>query len=155
MKVNGGMVLRPTVVPVRRTRMRGPHLITPAGLAGFMNTSGIYRVPLGRVVSKYIGDTEKNLRKLIDRAERSNAVLLLDEADALFGRRTDVKDSHDRYANLDGAHLLSLLSNSKIPVLVCFNCARKAKKTRPKAKRAHGKRAIGRAALRSRRHRTS
>jgi SpoVK/Ycf46/Vps4 family AAA+-type ATPase len=66
----------------------------------------LYRVDLARVVGKYIGETEKNLRRLFDSAERSNAILLFDEADALFGKRTKVKDSHDRYANLEVSYLL-------------------------------------------------
>jgi SpoVK/Ycf46/Vps4 family AAA+-type ATPase len=58
------------------------------------------------VVSKYIGETEKNLRRIFDAAEESSAVLLFDEADALFGKRTDVRDSRDRYANLEVSYLL-------------------------------------------------
>ncbi len=66
----------------------------------------LYRIDLSAVVSKYIGETEKNLRKLFDAAEDSGAVLLFDEADALFGKRSDVKDSHDRYANIEVSYLL-------------------------------------------------
>jgi hypothetical protein len=66
----------------------------------------LYRVDLATVVSKYIGETEKNLKALFDAAEASGAVLLFDEADALFGRRSEVKDSHDRYANIEVAYLL-------------------------------------------------
>jgi vesicle-fusing ATPase len=66
----------------------------------------LYRIDLSAVVSKYIGETEKNLRRLFDAAETGGAVLLFDEADALFGKRSDVKDSHDRYANLEVAYLL-------------------------------------------------
>ena len=69
----------------------------------------LYRVDLSRVVSKYIGETEKNLRLLFDSAQKAGAVLLFDEADALFGKRTDVKDSHDRYANLEVGYLLERL----------------------------------------------
>lgn len=61
---------------------------------------------LSQVVSKYIGETEKNLRKVFDAAERGGALLLFDEADALFGKRSEVKDSHDRYANLEVSYLL-------------------------------------------------
>jgi SpoVK/Ycf46/Vps4 family AAA+-type ATPase len=57
-------------------------------------------------VSKYIGETEKNLRRVFDAAERGGAVLLFDEADALFGKRSEVKDSHDRYANIEVSYLL-------------------------------------------------
>jgi hypothetical protein len=66
----------------------------------------IYRVDLSAVVSKYIGETEKNLRRLFDAADDAAAVLLFDEADALFGRRTEVRDSHDRYANVEVSYLL-------------------------------------------------
>ena len=58
------------------------------------------------MVSKYIGETEKNLSRVFDAAEEGGAVLLFDEADALFGRRTEVKDSHDRYANIEVSYLL-------------------------------------------------
>lgn len=66
----------------------------------------LYRIDLATVVSKYIGETEKNLKRLFDAAEASGAVLLFDEADALFGKRSEVKDSHDRYANIEIAYLL-------------------------------------------------
>ncbi len=66
----------------------------------------LYRVDLAMLVSKYIGETEKNLKSLFDAAETSGAVLLFDEADALFGKRSEVKDSHDRYANIEVAYLL-------------------------------------------------
>lgn len=66
----------------------------------------LYRIDLATVVSKYIGETEKNLKRVFDAAEASGAVLLFDEADALFGKRSEVKDSHDRYANIEVAYLL-------------------------------------------------
>lgn len=66
----------------------------------------LYRVDLSQVVSKYIGETEKNLRRVFDAAECSGAVLVIDEADALLGQRTAVKDSHDRYANIEVSYLL-------------------------------------------------
>jgi hypothetical protein len=66
----------------------------------------LYRIDLSAVVSKYIGETEKNLRRVFDAAEDGGAVLLFDEADALFGKRSQVKDSHDRYANIEVAYLL-------------------------------------------------
>jgi hypothetical protein len=66
----------------------------------------LYRIDLSQVVSKYIGETEKNLRRVFDAAEGGGAVLLFDEADALFGQRTEVKDSHDRYANIEISYLL-------------------------------------------------
>ncbi len=66
----------------------------------------LYRIDLSSVVSKYIGETEKNLRKVFDAAEASGAILLFDEADALFGKRSEVKDSHDRHANIEVSYLL-------------------------------------------------
>ncbi|WP_446745331.1 ATP-binding protein [Silvibacterium acidisoli] len=66
----------------------------------------LYRVDLSCVVSKYIGETEKNLRRIFDAAEESSAILLFDEADAIFGKRSEVHDSHDRYANLEISYLL-------------------------------------------------
>jgi len=66
----------------------------------------LYRIDLSAVVSKYIGETEKNLRRVFDVAEEAGAVLLFDEADALFGKRSEVKDSHDRYANIEVSYLL-------------------------------------------------
>ena len=66
----------------------------------------LYRIDLSAVVSKYIGETEKNLRRVFDAAEDGGVVLLFDEADALFGKRSEVKDSHDRYANIEVSYLL-------------------------------------------------
>jgi hypothetical protein len=66
----------------------------------------LYKVDLASVVSKYIGETEKNLRAVFDGADQSGAILLFDEADALFGKRSEVRDSHDRYANLEISYLL-------------------------------------------------
>jgi hypothetical protein len=66
----------------------------------------LYRIDLSSVVSKYIGETEKNLKRVFDTAEDSGSILLFDEADALFGKRSEVKDSHDRYANIEVGYLL-------------------------------------------------
>ncbi len=66
----------------------------------------LYRIDLSQVVSKYIGETEKNLRHVFDAADAGAAILLFDEADALFGKRSEVKDSHDRYANIEIGYLL-------------------------------------------------
>jgi hypothetical protein len=66
----------------------------------------LYRIDLSQVVSKYIGETEKNLRRVFDAAEGGGAILLFDEADALFGKRSEIKDSHDRYANIEVSYLL-------------------------------------------------
>lgn len=66
----------------------------------------LYKIDLSSVISKYIGETEKNLAKVFNAAEMGGAILLFDEADALFGKRNDVKDSHDRYANIEVSYLL-------------------------------------------------
>jgi len=66
----------------------------------------IYKIDLSSVVSKYIGETEKNLARIFAEAESSNAILFFDEADSLFGRRSEVRDSHDRYANIETSYLL-------------------------------------------------
>ena len=66
----------------------------------------LYRIDLSSVVSKYIGETEKNLKKVFDAAEEGGVLLLFDEADALFGKRSEVRDSHDRYANIEVGYLL-------------------------------------------------
>jgi SpoVK/Ycf46/Vps4 family AAA+-type ATPase len=66
----------------------------------------LYKIDLSTVVSKYIGETEKNLERIFLEAERSNAILFFDEADALFGKRSEVRDSHDRYANIEISYLL-------------------------------------------------
>ena len=71
----------------------------------------LYKVDLASVVSKYIGETEKNLRAIFDGAEQSGAILLFDEADALFGKRSEVRDSHDRYANLEISYLLQQMES--------------------------------------------
>ncbi len=71
----------------------------------------LYRIDLSAVVSKYIGETEKNLRRLFEAAEDGGAILLFDEADALFGKRSEVKDSHDRYANIEISYLLQRMES--------------------------------------------
>jgi len=78
----------------------------------------LYQIDLATVTSKYIGETEKHLRRIFDIAERSGAILLFDEADALFGKRSQVRDSHDRYANLEVSYLLQRMeSYSGIAIL--------------------------------------
>ena len=66
----------------------------------------LYKIDLSTVISKYIGETEKNLERIFNEAEASNAILFFDEADALFGKRSEVRDSHDRYANIEISYLL-------------------------------------------------
>ncbi|MCU1443822.1 MAG: family ATPase [Cryobacterium sp.] len=78
----------------------------------------VVKVPLGEVVSKYIGETEHNLRRLFQRMENRNAVLVLDESDALFGRRTEPRDTHDRYADVDATRVLDVLAEAPGLVIV-------------------------------------
>jgi vesicle-fusing ATPase len=84
----------------------------------------VYRIDLAALVSKYIGETEKQLGVLLGEAERKDAVLLMDEADALFGKRSDVKDSHDQYANLDVSGLLARIERYHGVVIVATNAKR-------------------------------
>jgi SpoVK/Ycf46/Vps4 family AAA+-type ATPase len=78
----------------------------------------LYGVDLTQVVSKYIGETEKNLRRIFEAAEHGETVLLLDEADAVFGKRTAVSDTHDRYANIDPHQFLQRLERHRGPVIL-------------------------------------
>ncbi len=71
----------------------------------------LYQIDLSQIVSKYVGETEKNLRVVFDAAQNSGAVLLFDEADALFGKRSEVNDSHDRYANIEVSYLLQRMES--------------------------------------------
>jgi len=89
-------------------------------LANHLNLD-LYRIDLAGVVSKYIGDTEKNLRRIFDAAEQSGAILFFDEADALFGKRTEVKDSHDRYANIEVNYLLQRMEEYRGLAILATN----------------------------------
>jgi len=89
-------------------------------LAGTMGRD-LVRVDLGRVISRYIGETEKNLSRLFATAEARGAVLFFDEADALFGKRSDVKDSHDRYANVEVSYLLQEIESYRGLVVLASN----------------------------------
>ena len=71
----------------------------------------LLRVDLGAVVSRYIGETEKNLDRILETADPAGSILFFDEADALFGERTEVRDSHDRYANMEVSYLLQRLES--------------------------------------------
>lgn len=81
----------------------------------------MYRIDLSQVVNKYIGETEKNLKRLFDLADISDTILFFDEADALFGRRTEVKDAHDRYANLEISYLLERMERFKGLAILATN----------------------------------
>jgi SpoVK/Ycf46/Vps4 family AAA+-type ATPase len=84
----------------------------------------IYKIDLSNVVSKYIGETEKNLSKIFKEAETSNAILFFDEADALFGKRSEVKDAHDRYANIEIGYLLQRLEEYEGVVILATNLSK-------------------------------
>ncbi|MGI8802175.1 MAG: ATP-binding protein [Solirubrobacteraceae bacterium] len=81
----------------------------------------LYRIELAAVVSKYIGETEKNLDRIFDAATGSNAILFFDEADALFGKRSEVGDAHDRYANIEVSYLLQRMENYAGAVILATN----------------------------------
>ena len=81
----------------------------------------LYRIDLSAVVNKYIGETEKNLRRLFDAAEEGGAILFFDEADALFGKRSEVKDSHDRYANVEINYLLQRIESYRGLAILATN----------------------------------
>ncbi|MBC7826446.1 MAG: ATP-binding protein [Chitinophagaceae bacterium] len=92
-----------------------------ATLLGKELGNDVVRVDLAGLVSKYIGETEKNLRELFSRAESKNWILLFDEADALFGKRTTVKDSHDKYANQEISYLTQRVNEYNGIVLFASN----------------------------------
>ena len=94
---------------------------TTAALIGKELSKPVYRVDLSTVVSKYIGETEKNLELLFERAKDKDWILFFDEADALFGKRTDVKDSHDRYANQEVSYLLQRIEDYNGLVILATN----------------------------------
>ncbi|MDJ0716757.1 MAG: ATP-binding protein [Prochloraceae cyanobacterium] len=81
----------------------------------------LYKIDLSSVVSKYIGETEKNLSRIFDEAQTSNAILFFDEADCLFGKRSEVRDSHDRYANIEVSYLLQRMEEYQGIVILATN----------------------------------
>jgi SpoVK/Ycf46/Vps4 family AAA+-type ATPase len=83
----------------------------------------LYKIDLSSLVSKYIGETEKNLDRIFRAAQTSNAILFFDEADALFGKRSEVKDAHDRYANIEVAYLLQKTEEHDGFVILATNLA--------------------------------
>jgi hypothetical protein len=83
----------------------------------------LYAIDLSNVVNKYIGETEKHLAKIFDEAERSSAVLFFDEADALFGKRSEVRDAHDRYANIETSYLLQRMEAYEGVAILATNLA--------------------------------
>jgi AAA+ superfamily predicted ATPase len=92
-----------------------------ATLLGKQTGLDVYRIDLSRVVSKYIGETEKNLANLFDKAGNKQWILFFDEADALFGKRTDIRDAHDKYANQEVAYLLQRIESYSGLVILATN----------------------------------
>jgi hypothetical protein len=92
-----------------------------AGLLGKYTGRDVYKIDLSMVVSKFIGETEKNLSNLFDRAENKDWILFFDEADALFGKRTNVRDAHDKYANQEVSYLLQRVENYNGLVILATN----------------------------------
>ena len=92
-----------------------------AALLGRHINKDVYRIDLSTVVSKYIGETEKNLEKVFERAENTDCILFFDEADALYGKRTNISDSHDRYANQEVAYLLQRIEEYPGLVILASN----------------------------------
>jgi len=95
--------------------------INTAAVIGKINNQPVYSVDLSKLVSQYIGETEKNLNTLFDTAANKNWILFFDEADALFGKRTDVKDAHDKYANQDTSYLLQRIETHPGLILLATN----------------------------------
>ena len=115
-----------------RSRPGGEAIVLFAGVSRTGKTSAaeviagglkrdLYRVDLSKIVSKYIGETEKNLERLFDAAESAGVILFFDEAEALFGKRGEVKDSQDRYANLEINYLLQRLETFNGLVILATN----------------------------------
>ena len=107
-----------------RFRVSGGNKKTRLAAAQFIASKlglNLYRIDVSRVVNKYIGETEKKLRHLFDSAEDSGAILFFDEADALFGKRSEARDSHERYANQNITWLLQRLERHKGLVILATN----------------------------------
>lgn len=92
-----------------------------ASLLGKHTGRDVYRIDLSQVVSKFIGETEKNLARIFTKAEDRNWILFFDEADALFGKRTSVRDAHDRYANQEVSYLLQRIESFDGLVILASN----------------------------------
>ena len=116
--------MRRRVKPGYRALFHGPPgtgKTLTATLLGKHTGRPVFRVDLSRVVSKYIGETEKNLSRLFDKAEHKDWILFFDEADALFGKRTEVRDAHDKYANQEVAYLLQRIEGYAGLVILATN----------------------------------
>jgi SpoVK/Ycf46/Vps4 family AAA+-type ATPase len=92
-----------------------------ASMIGQRTDKDVFRIDLSSVVSKYIGETEKNLEKIFDKAGHMDCILFFDEADALFGKRTNISDAHDRYANQEVSYLLQRIEEYPGLVILASN----------------------------------
>ena len=116
--------MRKKLKPGYRVLFHGPSgtgKTLTASLIGKYTGRDVFRVDLSTIVSKYIGETEKNLEKLFSKADNKDWILFFDEADALFGKRTQVSDSHDRYANQEVSYLLQRVENFNGLVILSTN----------------------------------
>ena len=116
--------LRKTLKPGYRALFYGPPgtgKTLTACLLGSLTKRDVYRVDLSMVVSKYIGETEKNLSRVFEQAENKNWLLFFDEADSLFGKRTKVEDAHDRYANQEVSYLLQRIEDFQGVIILASN----------------------------------
>ena len=116
--------MRKRVKPGYRALFHGPPgtgKSLAASLLGKRTGRPVFRIDLSRVVSKYIGETEKNLSRLFDKAENKEWILFFDEADALFGKRTEIRDAHDKYANQEVAYLLQRIESYAGLVILATN----------------------------------
>jgi SpoVK/Ycf46/Vps4 family AAA+-type ATPase len=116
--------LKGKIKPVYRVLFHGPPgtgKTLTACLLGKYTNRNVYRIDLSVVVSKYIGETEKNLSRLFDKADKKEWILFFDEADALFGKRTNVSDSHDKYANQEVSYLLQRIESHEGLIILASN----------------------------------
>jgi SpoVK/Ycf46/Vps4 family AAA+-type ATPase len=117
-------VLQRKIKPGYRALFHGPSgagKTLVATLLGQEFNTPVYRIDLSQVVSKYIGETEKNLEKIFMKAERRNWILFFDEADALFGKRSNVQSAHDKYANQEVSYLLQRVEDFPGLVILASN----------------------------------
>ena len=110
---------------INRTLLSSSNVKTTTRLAQALASefkAPLYKIDLNQLAARYIGETEKNLSTLFSDAEKQGAILFFDEADALFGKRSDVNDAHDRYANMEVSHLLQqIASYSGLTIIVSNN----------------------------------
>lgn len=122
--IHGDWEMSRRVKPGYRALFHGPPgtgKTLTATLLGRSTGRPVFRIDLSKVVSKYIGETEKNLARLFDKAEHKDWILFFDEADALFGKRTDIRDAHDKYANQEVAYLLQRIETHSGLVILATN----------------------------------